>query len=408
MTDTTDNLTPASNEDYAFEATASFAQQRLWFLDQLEPGSAAYNINFAIRLKGELNQQALQQALDKLVERHESLRTTFDTDDDVPVQVITEQQQINFEVHQLSDASTEKATLSELAARSFDLRKGPLLRPYIIKLDSNEHILLLVIHHAIADAWSLQILYGELSATYAAILNNADAALPELPIQYADYAEWQQDWLSGEQLQKQLDYWTNSLGNCAPKLDLPTDKPRPRIQSSKGANATLDIDSTLTTGLKSLAQESSTTLFNATLAIFELLLARHSGSDEIVVGTPIVGRKRPELQNLIGFFVNTIALHSDLGGDPAFSELLERVKKDSLSALANDDLPFEKLVEELRPSRDTSYSPIFQVMFVMHHGGSGEASFADLTAEGITVDSGTAKFDLTLFVTEADNSLVVI
>jgi amino acid adenylation domain-containing protein len=408
MTDTNDNLTPESNEDYAFEATASFAQQRLWFLDQLEPGSAAYNINFAIRLTGELNQQALQQALDKLIERHESLRTTFDTDDDVPVQVITEQQQINFAVHQLSDASTEEATLSELAARPFDLRKGPLLRPYILQLNNNEQILLLVIHHAIADAWSLQILYGELSATYAAILNNADAALPELPIQYADYAEWQQDWLSGEQLQKQLDYWSDSLGNCAPKLDLPTDKPRPRIQSSNGANATLDIDSTLTTGLKSLAQESSTTLFNAALAVFELLLARHSGSDEIVVGTPVVGRKRPELQNLIGFFVNTIALHSDLGGDPEFRELLKRVKKDSLSALANDDLPFEKLVEELRPNRDTSYSPIFQVMFVLHHGGSGEASFADLTAEGITVNSATAKFDLTLFVTEADSSLSLL
>jgi amino acid adenylation domain-containing protein len=408
MTETDDKQMPVTGEDYAFEATASFAQQRLWFLDQLEPGSAAYNINFAIRLQGELNLTALQQALDALVARHESLRTTFDTADDVPVQVIAEQQQIPFEIHPVTDATAERAKLNELAGHSFDLRKGPLLRPHIIQSGSNEQVLLLVIHHAIADAWSLQILYGELSTTYAAIVNGDQLELPDLEIQYADYAEWQQDWLSDDELQKQLDYWVGSLGNCAPTLNLPTDKPRPRTQTSNGANATLELDKELTAGLKSLAQNSSTTLFNLALAVFEVLLARYSGSEDIVVGTPVAGRKRPELQNLIGFFVNTIALHSDLSGDPAFRKLLEQVKKDSLNALSNDDLPFERLVEELRPNRDISYSPIFQVMFVLHHGGSGEASFGELTAEGVTVNSGTAKFDLTLFVTEADENLSLL
>ena len=404
MTDAPDN--DDSNDDYAFDATASFAQQRLWFLDQLEPGSTAYNINFAIRLRGNLNEQALQAALDYLVQRHETLRTTFETDADVPIQVITEELSIPFNYHDLS--SDEGAELTRLANEPFNLRKGPLLSPHIIRINASEQILLLVIHHAIADAWSLQILYSELATAYAAILAGKEPELPELPIQYADYAEWQQDWLSGDQLQTQLDYWGSLLGNCPPRLELPADRPRPRVQSSHGANVTTGIDAELTAQLKQLAQRSSTTLFNLALTVFDVLLHRYAATDEIVVGTPIAGRKRPELQNLIGFFINTIAMHADMSGDPTFSQLLERVKKDSVDAMAHDELPFDKLVEELAPDRDPSYSPIFQVMFVLHHGGSGEAPFADLSAEGITVESGTAKFDLTLFVTESDNELSLL
>ena len=403
MNDSPDNPTPAQdNDSYAFEATASFAQQRLWFLDQLEPGSTAYNINFAIRLKGTLNQAVLQDSLGMIVERHESLRTTFDTVDDVPVQVIAEQASTTFDAHILENSSEQalQELLGKLSGQAFNLKKGPLLRAHLIKSGDQEHVLLLVMHHSIADAWSLQILYGELTTVYAAKVAGITPELPELPIQYADYAEWQQDWLSGEQLQKQLDYWSDVLGNCPARLELPTDRPRPRIQSSAGATCTHDIDATLTQGLKALAQTSSTTLFNTCLAVFDILLSRYAGTDEAVIGTPVAGRKRPELQNLIGFFLNTIAMRGDLSGNPSFTELLTRVKRDSINALANDELPFEKLVEELRPDRDTSYTPIFQTMFVLHHGGSGEASFADLTAENITINSGTAKFDLTLFVTE--------
>ncbi len=292
----TDNNSPAENEEaYAFDATASFAQQRLWFLDQLEPGSTAYNINFAIRLRGALNEQALQTALDCLVDRHETLRTTFETDDDIPIQVIAEERPIPFQYHDIS--GDESAELTRLANQPFDLRKGPLLSAHILRISSNEQILLLVIHHAIADAWSLQILYGELAAAYTAAAAGETAQLPELPIQYADFAEWQQDWLSGEQLQKQLDYWTRLLSNCPPKIALPTDRQRPRIQSSNGATLEIKTDSELTAQLKQLAQSGSTTLFNLALAVFDVLLHRYTGSDEIVVGTPIAGRKRPELRS---------------------------------------------------------------------------------------------------------------
>ncbi|MGI9290685.1 MAG: condensation domain-containing protein, partial [Gammaproteobacteria bacterium] len=260
-----DDMPLQADEYDAFEATASFAQQRLCFLDQLNPGSAAYNINFAIRLKGTLNREALQQALDRLVERHESLRTTFDTVDEEPIQVIREELIIPVEHHEVADAIAEKEKLTELSSRPFNLRKGPLLKPHIIQQAPDNQVLLLVIHHSVADAWSLQVLYGELSGVYSAIINNTEAQLPELPIQYADYAEWQQEWLSGEQLQKQLDYWSTKLGNCAPKLDLPADKPRPRVQSSNGANCSLALDRGLSVGRSSLAKRGSTTLFNAAL-----------------------------------------------------------------------------------------------------------------------------------------------
>ncbi|MCP4089810.1 MAG: amino acid adenylation domain-containing protein [Gammaproteobacteria bacterium] len=411
MTDNPNNPTPVQdNDSYAFEATASFAQQRLWFLDQLEPGSTAYNINFAIRLKGTLNQTILQESLDILSERHESLRTTFAIVNDVPVQVIAEQASTTFDIHILED-STESALqelLEKLSGQAFNLKKGPLLRAHIIKCGDQEHVLLLVIHHSIADAWSLQILYGELTKVYAAKIAGTIPELPELPIQYADYAEWQQEWLSGEQLQQQLDYWSDLLRNSPARLELPTDRPRPRIQSSAGATCTHDIDAALTQGLKALARTNSTTLFNTCLAVFDILLSRYAGTDEVIIGTPVAGRKRPELQNLIGFFLNTIVMRGELSGNPSFTELLTRVKQDSIRALANDELPFEKLVEEIQPGRDTSYTPIFQTMFVLHHGGSSEASFANLTAENITINSGTAKFDLTLFVTEADNKLSLL
>ncbi len=401
---------PNGDADYVFEATASFAQQRLWFLDQLEPGSPVYNISFAMRLKGELDRNALQIAINTLVARHESLRTTFDTVDKQPVQVIAEMASLGLQIHYCEGDSSEshEQLLQKLATQAFDLRQGPLLRIHLLATGTREHLLLIVIHHIIADAWSLDVLYRELVTAYEAARTGQTPELTSLPVQYADYAEWQKDWLCGGELEKQLGYWREQLVNAPELLELPLDNTRPRIQTHAGATLERRLQTGLAEQVKQLAQSRSCTLFNFYLAAFSALLGRYAATDDLVVGTPIAGRKRTELEGLIGFFVNTLGMRIDLSGDPAFEQLLEQCRQTTLDAYAHQELPFEKLVEELQPERAMSHSPIFQVMFVLHHAVGSSQPLSDLESESLLLDSGTAKFDLTLFVTEMHDGVSIL
>ena len=398
------------DSDYVFEATASFAQQRLWFLDQLEPGSSVYNISFAMRLQGELDRGALQSAVDTLVARHESLRTTFDTVHKQPVQVIAEAASVRLQVHNCEGDSTEarEKRLRELANQPFELHQGPLLRVHLLANGETEHLLLIVIHHIIADAWSLDVLYRELVIAYEAARSGKSPNLADLPVQYADYAEWQQDWLSGGELEKQLAYWREQLSNAPELLELPLDRARPRIQTHAGATLERRLGDSLAEQVRQLAQSRSCTLFHFYLAAFSALLGRYAATDDVVVGTPIAGRRRTELEGLIGFFVNTLGMRADLSDDPSFGRLLEQCKQTTLDAFAHQELPFEKLVEELQPERAMSHSPIFQVMFVLHHAVGSSLPFGNLDTESLLLDSGTAKFDLTLFVTEMQDGVSIL
>jgi hypothetical protein len=399
-----------ADDAYVFEAGASFAQQRLWFLDQLDPGSSVYNINFAIELSGHLNEAALQTALDTLVDRHETLRTCFEKPEQVPLQVIAETGKIELDVSNAASTGPDelKAQLNNLIRQPFELSTGPLLRLHLIRRGTDSNILLFVMHHIIADAWSLDILYRELVSAYTSAINEQTSTLPELAIQFADYAEWQQDWLSGAELEKQIAYWGEQLADVPELLELPLDRQRPRIQSHAGATAERLLNPATATALSQLAQTSSCTLFILYLAAFNLLLGRYGNTDDVVVGTPIAGRKQTELESLIGFFVNTLAMRGDMSGDPSFRQLLERIKKATLGAYAHQELPFEKLVEELQPARSMSHSPVFQVLFVLHHAVGEAIPFADLGSKSLRLDAGVAKFDLSLYVTELNEGLSIL
>lgn len=391
----------------AFVFPTSFGQRRLWFLDQLEPDSSAYNISFATRLIGSVNTDALQAALDDLVARHETLRTSFDVENDEPVQLIEEHGHIKLQVTNSDDPAEDAIAhlLAQFSNQSFDLRHGPLLKAHLIKTSKNQSILFFSIHHIIADAWSLGVLYRELVGLYELHSGNSNDSLDALEIQYGDFAEWQQEWMQGEDLQKQLNYWKERLSDAPPVLELPIDRPRPRLQTHNGATLSRELSPALATSLRLLAQSEQCTLFILLLAAYDVLLMRYSGSDDIVVGTPIAGRGKRELEPLIGFFVNTLAMRADLSGNPAFTELLQQTKRDSLNAYRNQDVPFEKLVEELQPDRVMSYSPVFQTLFVLEHSATGSSSFSELTAEAVRVKSDTAKFDVSLFVSESADAL---
>ena len=364
----------------AFVFPPSFGQRRLWFLAQLEPDSSAYNISFATRLIGSVNTDALQAALDDLVARHETLRTSFDVENDEPVQLIEEHGHIKLRVTNSDDPAEDAIAhlLAQFSNQSFDLRHGPLLNAHLIKTSKNQSILFFSIHHIIADAWSLGVLYRELVSLYELHSGNSNDSLDALEIQYGDFAEWQQEWMLGEDLQKQLNYWKERLSDAPPVLELPIDRPRPRLQTHNGATLSRELSPALATSLRLLAQSEQCTLFILLLAAYDVLLMRYSGSDDIVVGTPIAGRGKRELEPLIGFFVNTLAMRADLSGNPAFTELLQQTKRDSLNAYRNQDVPFEKLVEELQPDRVMSYSPVFQTLFVLEHSATGSSSFSEL------------------------------
>jgi amino acid adenylation domain-containing protein len=389
----------------------SFAQQRLWFLNQFEPDSPIYNMPKAVRMSGALNAGALQQTLDVIVARHEALRTTFTSIDGNPVQVIAESQPIELTVIDLRewpeaqrDAEAQR-WLEKEAQRPFDLVHDRPLRATLLRLDATEHVLLLTTHHIASDGWSTGVLISELVALYDAFADGQPSPLRELPIQYADFALWQRDWLQGEVLEAQLAYWRQQLGGSLPVLELPTDRPRPAVQTYRGAKQSLLLPKTLMEALQALSRREGVTLFMTLLAAFQTLLHRYTGQDDLLVGSPIAGRTRIELEGLIGFFVNTLVLRTDMSGNPTFRELLGRVREVALGAYAHQDLPFEKLVEELQPARDLSHSPLFQVMFILQNVPRAALELAGLTLTPVEVDSGTAKFELTLSMAESADGL---
>jgi amino acid adenylation domain-containing protein len=404
-------LPPLQRASREGSLSLSFAQQRLWFLDRFEPGSPFYNIPAAARLTGELDVVALYRSLVEIVRRHETLRTTFHEVEGQPVQVIAPDLPVALSALDLSDLPTVERGAEVLrlaraeAQRPFDLSHGPLLRITLMKLAPGEHVVLLVMHHIVSDGWSMGVFYRELAALYQGFTTGKSAPLPALPVQYADYAEWQRDRLPGETLEKQLAYWKERLAGAPAALELPTDRPRPPVQTVRGATEPLLISKDLLARVKALCQSTGSTPFMVLLAAFQAVLSRYSGQEDFCIGTPIAGRTRPELEGLIGFFVNTLVLRTDLSGDPTFRELLARVRETALGAYAHQDLPFEMLVEALQPQRDLSRTPLFQVMFALQNTPLPSVDLPGLRFSPIEADSGTAKFDLSLFLAETEQGL---
>ncbi|MFP2960203.1 amino acid adenylation domain-containing protein [Myxococcus sp. 1LA] len=381
----------------------SFAQQRLWFLAQLEPTSTVYNVPASVRLTGALNVAALAQSFDALVRRHESLRTTFRTEDGSPVQVIDSQGHARLDVMDLRampDAHREAEAMrlaQEAAQRPFDLEHGPLLRTALLKLSDEDHVLVLVMHHIVSDGWSMGLLVRELTELYGACSQSQPSPLPELPLQYADYAVWQREWLQGDVLEAQLGYWKQRLEGAPRLLELPTDRPRPAVQSLEGAYAPFTLGLELSDAVQALARREGATPFMVLLAAFQAVLARYSGQDDISVGSPIAGRTRAETEGLIGFFVNTLVLRTRLDGNPSFRDLLARVRDVTLGAYAHQDVPFEKLVEVLRPERSLSHSPLFQVMLTFDSTpDAGSVAQTGMALKPVSVEHRVSRFDLTL------------
>ncbi|OKH53429.1 non-ribosomal peptide synthetase [Calothrix sp. HK-06] len=386
----------SSQEVFIFGA--SFAQLRLWFFDQLVPGNAIYNVPTVIRLHGSLNQSALEFALNEIVRRHETLRTTFTILEEQLVQVIAPSLLISINTLELVTQESEaqaKYIITQEIERPFDLSLGPLLRVILLKLSENEHILLLNMHHIVCDDWSIGVLISELGALYTASFKNQPSPLSELPLQYADFAEWQREWLTGEVLENQLTYWRHQL-NGITMLPLPTDKRRPNIQAYRGATQFLELPLSLVNALEKISQLEGATLYMILLAAFQTLLYRYTYSDDITVGSPIANRNRSEIEGLIGFFVNTLVLRTDFSGNPTFRELLARVREVTLGAYSHQDLPFEKLVEHLQPERNLSANPFFQVVFGFENAPMQELELPDLAPSFMNIDLKTTRFDLEL------------
>jgi amino acid adenylation domain-containing protein/non-ribosomal peptide synthase protein (TIGR01720 family) len=386
-------------EVYVFPA--SFGQKRLWFLDQLEPGSPFYNLAFAVRLRGALNVAVLEQSFQVIIERHEALRTALTTVNEEPVQAIAPTVTLTVPVVNLQHLPEDEREIqaqklaTQEAQKPFVLSEFPLLRVTLLCLSEQEHILLLTIHHTIFDGWSIGILLRELAAIYTQLCNGQPSSLPELPLQYADYSVWQQEWLQGEVLEKQLAYWKQQLDGIS-TLQLPTDRPRSALQIFQGKTYSWQIPQDLTTALETFSQKAGVTLFMTLLTAFNTLLHRYTGQDDIVVGSAIANRNWAESEGIIGLFVNSLALRTQIQGNPSFNELLSQVRDMTLAAYAHQDLPFEKLVDELQPERDLSRNPLFQVWFGLHNLPIPTLQIGDLTLTPIEVERGTTQFDLSL------------
>ena len=400
---------PIARSDRRQQLPLSWSQQRLWFIDQLERGSTAYHIPVALRLDGELRRDALGNALQQLVERHEALRTTFATVGGEPVQVIHEHGSFALQFCDVSASADQEAAQRDHAreelAAVFDLGKGPLIRGRLLQLSASEHVLLIVAHHMVADGWSIGILVRELVHLYAAAMLGRRSTLPDLQVQYADYAQWQRRWLADERLERQVEYWCEHLRGAPELLELPTDRPRPPTQSYRGAGVRIALGRELTAELKTLARKLNLTLAMMLYAAWSIVLSRLSGQDDIVVGMPVANRRRAELEGLIGYFVNTLAVRIRLDDDPCVIDLLERTKALMVDAYAHQDAPFERVVEALRPARSLSHSPIFQVMLVLQNAQSGVLQLPDLQIVEEDVPLHTAQFDLLLSLRESTDGL---
>ncbi|MEB4834519.1 pyoverdine non-ribosomal peptide synthetase PvdD [Pseudomonas aeruginosa] len=391
----------------------SYAQERQWFLWQLEPESAAYHIPSVLRLRGRLDLDALQRSFDSLVARHETLRTRFRLDGDEARQEIAASMALPLDIVALGplEEGALARQVETTIARPFDLERGPLLRVSLLRLAEDDHVLVLVQHHIVSDGWSMQVMVEELVQLYAAYSRGLEVALPALPIQYADYALWQRSWMEAGEKERQLAYWTGLLGGEQPVLELPFDRPRPVRQSHRGAQFILELDIDLSQALRRVAQKEGATAFALLLASFQALLYRYSGQADIRVGVPIANRNRVETERLIGFFVNTQVLKADLDGRMGFDELLAQARQRALEAQAHQDLPFEQLVEALQPERSLSHNPLFQVLFNYQSEarGNGQAfRFDELQMESVQFDSRTAQFDLTLDLTDEEQRFCAV
>ena len=379
----------------------SFAQQRLWFLHQLSPDSQSYNFLEAMSLKGRLDQVALEKSLTELLDRHEILRTTFPMVDGQPIQEIAAPSWVSLSCEDLQGLSSDEqmATFRELAiataTQAFDLAQGPLIQFSLVKLGTQDHILLLKMHHIIYDGWSLSVFFRELSELYHCFSQGLPSPLSPLSIQYADFAVWQRQWLTGDVLDKQLNYWREQLENAPLVLEIPTDHPRPPVQTVQGDGQSFWLEGDVRDKLKQLSHESGTTLFMTLLSAFFILLSRYSGQKDLIVGSPIANRNHPAIEPLMGFFANTLALRGELSGNPTFLELLERVKRTTLAAYAHQDLPFEMLVEKIQPERDLSRNPVIQVMFALQNTPQTDSSLSGLTIENMPLPiEVNAQFDI--------------
>ena len=394
-------IIPVSRDE---DLPLSFAQQRMWFLYQMDSQNPAYNECPAIRLTGNLNIDILEQSLNAIIQRHEILRTTFPMVEGKPIQKIAPFLKVNLLKVELKDLPIEKVEeiVAQELQKPFDLTQSPLLRFTLFDLGYEDYILVPVIHHIIIDGWSKGILFKELSSFYQALLSNSTASLPKLPIQYADFAVWQRQWLQGEVLANQLNYWKKQLAAAPPLLELPTDKPRPPIPSFRGSSICFKIDSDVTEKLKSLSQKSGVTLFMTLLATLNTLLFRYSSQKDILVGTPTANRNRQEIEPLIGFFVNTLVMRNSLEGNLSFSELLQQVRNVVLESYANQDVPFEQVVDGLQIERSLSYNPLFQVMFALQNTPLTALDIPGLRVKSMAVENVRVKFDLTLILEEIE------
>ncbi|HVH14021.1 MAG TPA: amino acid adenylation domain-containing protein [Longimicrobium sp.] len=384
----------------------SFAQERLWFLQRLQPESVFYNVAWALRLRGALDVAALERALAEVVRRHAALRTAFPEIDGVPVPVVEPFAGLSLDVEEIAGEDEDardavlRRRLAAEAQRPFDLATGPLLRARLLRMGAGDHVLLLCIHHIVVDGWSLRVLHAELAEAYGAFRDGRDPSLPTLPLQYADYAGEQRHRLRGPVLERELDFWRERLAGAPALLDLPLDHPRPARQSFRGATERISLPLALLQRLRDVGRGERAPAYMVLLAAFELLLARYTGTTDLVVGTLVAGRSRKELEGLVGFLVNTVALRSDLSGDPGFLEALRRVRASTLDAFEHQEIPFEKVVEALQPKRGLGHSPLFQVAFRLSSGGL-DAPMAGVETETLEIDLPVTRFDLTAFFTVA-------
>lgn len=403
-----DIIIPRANRE---SVPLSFSQQRLWFLEQLIPDSSIYNLCGAVSLKGFLNVDLLKRSFSDIIRRHETLRTVFKAVAGQPVQKILPEVELPLPVVDLRTVAVQTRTdeafelIRREAEQPFDLSSGPLVRTVLYRLSEREHLLLVMMHHIISDEWSFEVLYRELFALYGAHASGTPATLSKLPVQYPDFVYWQREWLQGDALESQLAYWRGKLKDSTGFLQLPTDRPRPPVQSYRGASFSEELPSKLIEGIKTLGRQGRATLYMTLLAAFKLLLHYYTREQDILVGSPIASRNRIEVEGLIGFFVNTLVLRTDLSGNPTFRELLSRVHDMALEAYAHQEMPFEKLVEELHPDRSLSHSPLFQVMFVFQHRAETTWGPADLDVEVQEIETATSKFDLTLVIQEEEDGL---
>jgi non-ribosomal peptide synthetase component F len=388
----------------------SFAQQRLWFLNQYEPESPEYNIPQGFRISGPLRPPLLARSLDAIVARHETLRTTFTAVDGEPRQIVAERLRVDLPAIDLTalPAALREARARETAVadarRPFDLAAGPLLRALLFRIGAGEHLFFVDVHHIVYDGWSRGIFLAELAALYPALAEDRPPPLPELPIQYLDFGLWQRAWLAGEVLERQLAYWRERLAG-APPLDLVTDRPRPALRTHDGAAEGVLLPPPLVARLTRLAQAEGGTLFVGLSSVLKALLHHYTGQEDLTLGTLIANRTRPETEGLIGFFANTLALRTDLGGDPSWRDLLRRERDAALGAYAHQDLPFEKLVDEISPQRDLARTPIFQALLILLNAPGRPLTIPGLAISQLAIDNATARFDLTLYMVEGEAGL---